>query len=420
MLAAASGVLGGLLNGAMLTICARQGQTEEFAAFTVMSAALAWIIILLVGGSSLLYSTGTEDERRAIRSQRLMVAVPVMLVAAAGVAAVYTDRGYSLEALCATAVVAIGNNLSELHFGDLGRQMRFLAVAMVVVATRVVALVLVLLGWPLTVALAVGAVLQLLSSALLARRGPAPHQPDWRGLSVRTGLRAFRLNRKLMPYNLAEVVTGRAGVLALSLVAPPSVVGAYGALSTAFQTLVNVLHAGLQVPMAARTRRRHGLAPATGTGRGSELMMVGAALAAACCGVVGAPWVTTSLLELPIPAAASWLQILAIALPFLTVNRAIAMNRLGNGDYPGATRLLTLTAALLGVAILVQIPHLGPLGAAAATAVAEILTLVVVGALAIARRRPRDRRSGESGSTSAPGHTSALTTDRKKTPVPRP
>lgn len=391
IITASSALAGALLNATMLALSARSGQTGEIAAYTVMGSALAGVAVLLAGGTSLLYAAGDDHERLAVRCQRIVIALPVMLMAAGCLTAVYGQRGYDVVALAAAAVMAIGNNLFELLTADLTRQFRFVAGAVVTVTGRGLALALLLTNVPLTVALAVGVLTQLVAAEVLACRGASGRTPIWRGISVRAALTAFRLNRNLMVLSLGDAFTGRGGGVLLSMAASPHTVGTYGAVYAVYQAMAVVLYGGLQVPMAVRVRRRHGLAVGGSTSWESEVMVVAAAAVTAACGLVLAGPICTELLRLP-EAATGWLQLLLVALPFMTVTRAVILNRLGDGDYPGATRLTLLPAALLGTTLLVQLPHLGPAGTAGATTVAEVSTAAVIAVVALSRRRRAQTR----------------------------
>ncbi|MFI6780321.1 hypothetical protein [Micromonospora sp. NPDC050276] len=391
VVASVSSLVSGLLNAGILAYSARQGQTAEIAAYSVMTAALTWVANLVMGGSSLLYVSGNDEERRAAHSQRLLVAVPAMATATLLIAALYVDQGYGGAALISAGGVMIFNSLADLRFGDLARQMRFIAASAAITGTRLLSMALLVAGAPLTTALLVGAAAYLFSTEMLACRGADAPPAMWRGLSLRAAGRAFRLSRPLFTYSLAEAFTGRASTIALSLVASPQVVGCYGALVNIYQALVAVTFSGLRVPMALRTRRRHNLGPRMAISRDSEMIAVIGATVIAAGVIAAAPWLTASLLTLPIPESALWLQLLALALPFTTVNRAYTLNRIGDGNYAAATRLALSIGLLLGGALLIQAATLGPTGAAAATTVAEML---VAGILVLAAVSRRYRRRG--------------------------
>ncbi|SCF33262.1 Membrane protein involved in the export of O-antigen and teichoic acid [Micromonospora purpureochromogenes] len=401
--AALSSLLSGVLNAGILAVCARGGQTDELAAYAIMTAALTWVAVLATGGTAMLYATGDERECAAIRSQRVLVVSPLLIVSAVGVSLLYVGRGYGLVALAAAALGTIGNSFTQLQFSDLYRQFRFVAASVVMVGSRLAGLVLVLVGVPLTIALVAATALQLLTAEGLVCRDAATRRGRWRGLTVRSAAAAFRMNGHLMSCSLAEVFTGRSGGIALSMVASPHVVGSYAAVNGVYQALTAVVYQGLRVPMAVRVRHRHGLG-AHGSVRESEVMVV---VVAALTGVAGwllAPWLTTAVLGLTVPGMDTTLGLFLLALPFLTVNRAIGLARLGDGNYRAAARLALLTAGLAGLALLVQAPRFGPAGAAAATLASEALTTVVVGALCghLALRARRRRRMSDRTGPAAP------------------
>ncbi|MEV6813680.1 hypothetical protein [Micromonospora sp. NPDC051296] len=387
IVASASSLLNGLVNAGMLAYAARQGQTGEIAAYSVMTAALTWVAILVMGGSSLLYVSGHEHERQAVRSQRVLIALPIMIVATAVLAALYGGRGYAGVALVAAGGVLMLNSLAELRYSDLIRQMRFVAASAALTSTRLLALALLIGGVPLTVALAAGAAVYLLVMEVLACRPKTGIRPMWSGLSMRAAGGAFRLNRRLFGYSIADAFSARAGTIALSLVASPHVVGCYGALVSIYQALVAVVFSGLRVPMAIRTRRRHRIGPPGAVGREAEIISVTASTLIAA-GIIGfAPWLTMTVLNLGLPESALWLQLLALALPFATVNRAFALNRIGDGDYRAATRTALSIATLVAGGLLVQAAILGPAGTATAAGIAEVVVAVALLAAAARRRR---------------------------------
>ncbi|RUL92018.1 hypothetical protein [Verrucosispora sp. FIM060022] len=408
IVASFSSIVNGVLNMVMLAVSARQGKTEEIAAYTVVFATLAWVAIATAGGSSLLYTTGDESERHAVRSQRLLIAVPSLVAAAALVTIAYTDRGYSPVALAAAGVAAIGNSLFELQYADLVRQMRFVLGAAVICGGKFLALALILAGTPLTAALAVISIAQFVALERMLCRGNLRRRAMWHRLSLRCAARAFLMNRQLFVVGLADVFTWRGATTALSLTASPQVVGQFGAIVSGIQALAAVFHDGLRVPMAIRARRRHNLVPKNATIRDGEAIVVTGSILAAAAVVAMAPWITTGLLGLPSPEAATWLRLLAITLPCLTVIHALKLNRIGDGDYLGATRLSLLVAALVAACLAVQLPDLDGMGAARAHVLAAVLAFGVVCAVAAygvvrqIKSRPTRRHAAETSGSSAP------------------
>ncbi|MFC7550582.1 lipopolysaccharide biosynthesis protein [Plantactinospora sp. GCM10030261] len=382
-------LLAGVVNAAILALSARFGQTEEIGAYTVMTAALAWVSIILVGGSSMLYLSGSEAERHAVRSQRLLVAVPVLAAATMVVAVAYSGRGYSLFALVAAGVTAIGNNLFELQSADLARQLRSAWAALVMCVTKLLALVMVLAGLPLTAALAIATLVLLAAAEALCCRGAAGRRPLWRNLSARSGLAAFRLNRQLFVYSGAEAFVSRVPTLMLSLVSTPVVMGCFGAVVGIYQALASVPYSGLRTSAAMRARHRHDPEMRSTQGYEGEILMAAVAAIIAIGTVLTAPWVT-ELLRLPMADSTLWLRLLILAMPFLVITRAVSLNLIVSGDHRSAVRNAVLVAVLTGLALAAQLPGLTPTEAAATTLAVEMTNLpVLVAVTVLARRRKR-------------------------------
>ncbi|GIJ09569.1 hypothetical protein Van01_27830 [Micromonospora andamanensis] len=392
LMASIAPLVSGVLNAAMLALSARRGETDEIAAYTVMTAALIVVSMLIAGGTSLLYTAGNEQERSAVRSLRVLIAVPVLLVFAGGATGFYSAQGYLSTALAVAAIWMISNNLSELQFADLTRQLRFVAMSLAIILSRLAALVILLAGAPLTVALALGSVLQLAACEILVCRSPDARPPLWQNLSWRAGVSALGSNRQLLGYSAAEAASARSGSLVLSLVATPQVVGCYGAVIAVYQAFTSVLYGGLRVPMAVRVRRRHQLATDNASPRESEILIMILAVVAACAGVVLAPWIANDLLRLPIAAAALWLQLLALALPLLTLRWAVCLFLISDTNYRAAARLAVVTAGVLGIGLVAQLPGLSPGGATAAMLGAEATGVLVIGIAVAANRWFRSRR----------------------------
>jgi O-antigen/teichoic acid export membrane protein len=386
LVACSSGLGSGLLNAAVLALSARHGQTDEIAAYTVVTAALAFIAIAVSGGSSLLYVSGDNEQRQAVRSQWVFISLPCLTVGTLLVAAFYTQWGYRWPALLAAGTVAIGNNLAQLQLSDLARQLRFTTSAVLICGSKLPALVLVAGGTELTTALLVASAVQFAAAEAMLNSTSWLRPRTLAHLSAAKAVSAFRRNRQLFAYTLAELYSGRAAGLLLSLFATPRVMGCFGAVASAFQALGGVLFAGLQVPMVAKARDRHGIGEASARNQDAEILAVLGATAIAATAMTAAPWITGHLLHLPIAESADWLRILAAALPFMTINRAVTLNLIGGGDYATATKVTVLMAAVVTPVAAVFVPVFGPLGAADTTLSAELITAAVLG-VALARHR---------------------------------
>ncbi|MEV4629580.1 lipopolysaccharide biosynthesis protein [Micromonospora sp. NPDC049523] len=391
-IAAGAVIANGLLSAVILALCAAFGQTDEIAAYTVMTSALSFVLIVASGGSALLYLNGTEEQRTLVRSQWTLVVVPGMLLGAVVIAEFYARRGYSATALAAAGVVTLGNGLAQLQIADFSRRMRFLATAVLMSASKAASLVMVLFGAPLTIALASAGLAQLVVGEVVLGRNGSLRPARFREISLRRAFAGYRSSRHLFGFALGDLYVTRLATLVLSLFATPAVMGSYGALVTAYQAIGGVVQSALQVPMVARTRSRLGLDDSTHPAHFSVVVALVCAIPMAAAVAVLAPWLTGTVLSLPHPEAAGWLALFMLALPFMAVSRALMFDWIGDGDYGRATKAMGVLAVLLSVAVALGVPRFGPLGAASATAVAEVSATVLI--LLVSRRfrspGPRD------------------------------
>jgi hypothetical protein len=387
--ASASGLVNGLLSAAVLALSARNGQTDEIAAYSVMSAALAFVTIAVSGGSSILYISGNAEQRRAVRSQWVYIVLPSLIVGTVAISAVYSRWGYAWSALLAAGVVTIGNNLITLQLGDLSREMRYTSNALVICGSKLSALVLVVAGMRLTHALLLSGVIQFALAEVALRRTSWLRRSELRELSPRAGLSVFRTNMQLFSYTTSELYNGRIGTLVLSLFVTPRAMGCYGAVASAYQALCGVLCSGLQVSLVARTRARHGIDAGTVRGRDAEIIAVAGSAALAVCTAVAAPVITNDVLRLPLHDSTQWLRILVVALPFMVLNRAATFVAIGEGSYLKAARVVLLVSVFMTPVVLLAVPTFGAVGAASATLTAESFTALVIGLIVIRRRAQR-------------------------------
>ncbi|MEU2611996.1 hypothetical protein ABZ570_10485 [Micromonospora sp. NPDC007271] len=388
LIASSSGLASGLLNAAVLALSARDGQTGEIAAYTVVTAALTLVGIAVAGGSPLLYISGDAEQRRAVRSQWVFLTLPSMAVGTVAIGAFYSRSGYEWPAMLAVGAVAVGNNLAALQLGDLARELRFIRSALVICGCKVPALLMVVTGARLTTALLVATVVQFLVAEACLGRHSWLRPARLTDLSPRRAMSVFGMNRHLFTYTIAEFYSGRVTTVALSLIATPRVMGAFGAVISVYQALGGVLLAALRVSLVGRVRIRQGIGGRTGPDRQAELVAVLGATVMAVVTAVGAPWISGELLRLPDSGPAVWLILLAVALPFMTVARAATLNLIGDADYGTATRIMLLNAALISPLAIVAVPLAGPMGAAVSTLGAEVLTVAALG-LPWLRRRGR-------------------------------
>ena len=312
--------------------------------------------------------------------------VPSLCVAAAVVLALYSGRGYPVGALLATAGAFIANNLAELPLGQLYRDLRFRLVALPTLVSKVGAVAVFVPGAPVTVALLVGAVLNLALFEVLAGK-QAPLRLLWRDRpSLAAARRAFRSGRGLYAYTLAELLALRVPALGLSLVVPLTVMGIFGTVATAFQAVLTVLQSGLNMVLSLRAR--------AGGGRqhrrfDAEALSIGAGLLAAAVIEIAAPRLTSGVLALPEPEAATWLRVLGLALPFFLVNRIAATHAIADGHHTRAARIAACLAVCTTVALVVATPLAGVTGGALATLIGEAAVALGLLGLRIGRATVR-------------------------------
>jgi hypothetical protein len=371
LILSAASVLNGVLNAVLIALSSRRGQINEIGAYTVMTAALSLVSIITGGGSSLLYVTGNDRERRSVRSQRIFVVLPCLVVASTVLAAWYIPRGYQASALLTAGLVVIGNNVAELQYGDLARQLRFFPSAAMSCGSKLPAVALLALGVPLTAALAAAAITQFGVAEMLLGKSSWICLRGFSQLSPRDARRALLSNRHLFVYSVAELYNGKIPSLALSMFANPSRMGCFGVVVNVYQAAVSVLYASLQVSMAAKARQRQGIDSLAVQSRSADVFPVAGSVVVAVAVFWLAPWLTSTVLTLPLFEASLWLRILAIALPFCIVNRSTMFGFIADGDHSGARRHALTIAALLTIALAALLAEYGPLGTSSATLFAE-------------------------------------------------
>ncbi|MGH3788102.1 MAG: hypothetical protein ACRDRG_16490 [Pseudonocardiaceae bacterium] len=366
-----STLLGGLLNALLISLAARRGEIAEIAAYTVTTAVLAIIGVVAGGGSGVLYLSGTEDERRAVRSQKALVVIPALVVAALAISVFYGTHGYPVLALAAAALVFIGNNIAELPLAQLYRDMRFLRIAVVPYLSKAGAIIAFTCGAPLTMALLMGAVVNLVSLELLAGLNSALRAVRNDRPTIGAARRAFRSGGALYVYTVSELYALKVPSIGLSFFFSVPVMGAFGAVAAAYQALLQVFQSGLLMLVSLRARRRLTIETSKAYGHDAELISLGCGILGAAVVVVVAPWLTSHVLQLNLSQSSIWLQILGLAIPIVLFNRIIATNAIGDARYSAAARIAVLLAVLTTVLLTIAIPLLGVTGGVLATLCAE-------------------------------------------------
>lgn len=388
-LAAGGSLVNGLLGAVMIAVSARQGMIADVAAFTVMTTLQAFVTGLSAGGSSILHMSGDDTTRRDVRRHRLLVVLPLMAVVGVAGSAFYAERGYAVVPMLAIAGVAMTNTLSELHYGDLRREFRFPASIYVALGSKSAALIMVLLGFRLYLALLIAAGLQIIMLEIAAGRH------SW----LRSGLRDIRneprrtipLRPGLLAYSYLELYNSRIPVLALSLVTAPSLMGQFGVVYSSYLAMAAVFYSGLQVVFAARVRQRRGLqdrAAAAAEG-GVEGPIVGLAVLLSVCLLFLSRPLVSDVLRLESAEAVVWLMLLGLALPGYLVNRMFGFLAVADDRPRQATKMVACIAAVLTAVIVPGLYFLDLTGAAIATVASELSVAAVVVGIRLRRRYGR-------------------------------
>jgi len=278
--------------------------------------------------------------------------------------------------------------------GQIHRDLRFHRIAVTTLVGKIVSLAVLLPGASMTTALLAGAVTNLVLCELMAGPG-GPLRAMWRDPPTLARARgSFSGGRGLYTYTLAELFATRVPSIGLSLWVAPVVLGGFGAVSSAFQAIMTVFQSGLFVVLSMRAR--------PGVRRlDAEALSLGAGVLGAVVILLAAPLLTSGLLGLHDPAAATWLRVLGAALPFVLLNRIMATHAIADGRDGRAARIAVTLAALTTGVLLVGIPLQGVLGGTLATLTGEaavavgLLVLLVNGRTRRAgSRRTRTDRTG--------------------------
>jgi O-antigen/teichoic acid export membrane protein len=379
-----STVIGGLLNALLIALASRRGEFDEIAAFTVVTAVMAVVGVAVGGGAAFLYITGSEEDRRGVRSQKILAVQPVLLLSVLAVSLFYSGRGYALGALLAAGLVFVNNNFAEFPLAQLNRDRRFVQCAVPTYLSKGGALAAFVLGLPLTDALLVGAVINLVTLEILA--GPdGTLRSAWHDRpTFAAARRGFVTTRRLLLYTLLELYALRAPSIALSLIVPVAMMGNFGAVSSVYQAILAVFSSGLLMVLSLRSQRNHELDPGESHDRITELLSLLVGLFSAALLVLAAPFLTTNVLHLSEPEAATWLRILGFALLFNLLNRIVIANAMGDGRNAYCARIAGILAVLTTLVLIVAVPRLGVTGGVLAIVVAE----GVVATTLVGRRLP--------------------------------
>lgn len=381
----ASTLINAALSGGLLVLLSRSGRLEEIADYTVGTVGASAAAALLSAGTSFAYLTGDDVMRRRVLRWRLLVVLPLLIAIAAAVGVFYEHLGYGGVGVATAAAAVAINGVGELQYGDLQRSLRYERAAAGAIVTKAVGAGLALSLLPLGPALLAAALLQVPLLHCLS----VGDRMNLHALAGRSAVRPPRTVAPLAAYAAAEYAGSRMDTAALSIVAAPATVGAYGAVYSIFQFSSSLAYAAVSslIPLRNRYVREPGQER---TLRRMEALLVLATVA----GMLGVVLVADRIVEvmrLEGSGAATWLRLLALATPFYLVNRITASRLIAKRAYAQAVRV-PLFILLAGVPLLVLLlPRHGAQGAAAATLGQELAAAILLGLVAL-RRALRARR----------------------------
>jgi O-antigen/teichoic acid export membrane protein len=170
----------------------------------------------------------------------------------------------------------------------------------------------------------------------------------------------------------------------VSLVATPAITGAYAATYTLFSGAAAAVYSIVQVVLPLRRRVLDSASLSADPVRRVERLGAVAATVAAAVFLVFAEQIMAFLLPNGPASSATWLRLLAPALPLLIFSRCGSLRMIAERNYWGAARVLLLPT-LMGIVIMVTLVLVfGPIGGAGGTLIQE--ALIVVSLLGVRRK----------------------------------
>lgn len=245
--------IGALFAFGVLIIATRQGQFSSIAAFGAGAGVAAIVSVVVGGGTTLAYTTGTIPRQRAVRVVRSVIVLPAVTLAIGIAVVAYSVWGY-LDALAVMAggLSTLASVGAELDASYLRRRLRTGRLFTADVLNRLLAFGLIVLGVPFAFAMLGGA----LSRALLLRLFTRSDPSRTRELRIDKPALALAYEAKMTSLSVLYSACDRIGALAAPVVMPVSVAGGFVAVLSAQQNVSGVLLTGLQTTLAARSQQR--------------------------------------------------------------------------------------------------------------------------------------------------------------------
>jgi hypothetical protein len=334
-------------------VAARQSQFVDIAAYSAGLGIAAFLAVLIGGGTSLIYVTGDDADRQAVRAVRWRFIAPAMSLFAIGFSIAYSQLtpDLPLMSIVLGGATVILNNLTGLESASLQRHGKMGLWAAATVVSKALPLIAVMIGGRYSIAMTAGALLGLIMCAALAKSFAADRvkiQMPFRKVVQKAYRPSFGLIALLdvlmlrLPFVLAPTVTDA------------STAGAFSTLLSAQQSITALITTGLYTIMTIRgttLRRNFDLAHS-----GSERFLV---LSAVPVSVIGALFASQAVslfhVETIDSATAMW-GILMLAVAPIALNRAAQYRQLTHENPMAAIRLIGVICVIIVAVCLVAIP----------------------------------------------------------------
>ncbi len=338
-----SQVASSVLTMGVLVIATRRAELPEIAAYSAGAGIAALTATAVGGGTTLAFASGGPMVRASVRRVRIVLVVPVVVVAVVASAFVYSG-GTSLAFLPVLfgGLTVAGSNLAELESAHLQGLLHTPTIALSLLASRVIGLVLVALGVRFSLVMLVASGLYFCLLALGVRAvGGAERRL---GLSFTEAVR-FAYRPSLMGIALLDSAINRLPFLVIPLVAIGAGAGAFASLLSAQQSLSAILISGLYTAMTVRSGSaliHPWIAP-------FEKWTVRLAVVAAVLGVVATPLVLRVFSLTLVAGAGRWWILFVLALPLYARNRRVQYSYVASGR--GREALWLLLGVVGGVVL---------------------------------------------------------------------
>lgn len=360
--------IGAGLSALTVVVAARQAQFADIAAYAAGLSIAAMLSAVLGGGTSLVYATGSAEERHAVRLVRWRLVAPMMVVATLAASAIYgfAVPGLPLLAIALGGLSVVMQNLAALDAATLQRDRRIGQWAYATAASRLVSLALVGLGASYSIGMVVGGLGLLIVCRLMTGHSSSLHHAPVR---MRAALRSA-YHPHLTTIAILEVAALYTPFILAPLAADAATAGAFSTLVSSQQTLTSLLVMGLFTIMTVRSGSRisHGALDA----ERSESILAFLAVPVAILGICGSTFVIRLLnLEGTDGLQLVWI-IRMIAIVPIVWNRRATYRYISNGLHRPVTVFMVIIFLANSALSLVAVWNRQLVLLAAATLIAEL------------------------------------------------